>query len=80
MRHAWEQHLAAGALTDLSTLQEAICKGAVQRVCPKAMTVAVIPAGLLPLFVGTGAESEVMQHIAAPMLGGMIPRPCSPCL
>ena len=39
------------------------------------MTVAVIIAGLFPLFVGTGTGSEVMQRIAAPMVGGMITAP-----
>ena len=45
------------------------------RVRPKAMTVAVIVAGLLPLFWGQGSGSEVMQRIAAPMIGGMITAP-----
>src|SRR3546814_17588520 len=52
-------------------LDEAIREGAVQRVRPKAMTVAVILAGLFPLLLGHGAGSEVMQRIAAPMIGGM---------
>jgi Cu(I)/Ag(I) efflux system membrane protein CusA/SilA len=39
------------------------------------MTVAVILAGLLPLFIGAGAGSEVMQRIAAPMIGGMVTAP-----
>ncbi|EAO6408596.1 efflux RND transporter permease subunit [Salmonella enterica] len=42
---------------------------------PKAMTVAVIIAGLLPILWGTGAGSEVMSRIAAPMIGGMITAP-----
>ncbi|MEN8663771.1 MAG: efflux RND transporter permease subunit, partial [Polycyclovorans sp.] len=42
---------------------------------PKAMTVAVIIAGLLPLFIGAGTGSEIMQRIAAPMIGGMITAP-----
>ncbi|MEO8882145.1 MAG: efflux RND transporter permease subunit, partial [Devosia sp.] len=40
-----------------------------------AMTVAVILAGLLPILLGSGAGSEVMQRIAAPMVGGMISAP-----
>jgi copper/silver efflux system protein len=56
-------------------LKEAIIEGAVLRVRPKAMTVAVIIAGLLPLFWGAGTGSEVMQRIAAPMIGGMITAP-----
>ena len=42
---------------------------------PKAMTVAVILAGLFPIMWGTGTGSEVMQRIAAPMVGGMITAP-----
>ena len=45
------------------------------RVRPKAMTVAVILAGLFPIMWGTGTGSEVMQRIAAPMVGGMITAP-----
>jgi Cu(I)/Ag(I) efflux system membrane protein CusA/SilA len=45
------------------------------RVRPKAMTVAVIIAGLLPIMLGSGAGSEVMRRIAAPMVGGMITAP-----
>ncbi len=75
LRQAWERQLAAGQAPTLAALQAAIRDGAVQRVRPKAMTVAVILAGLLPLFVGTGAGSEVMQRIAAPMLGGMLTAP-----
>jgi copper/silver efflux system protein len=47
----------------------------VLRVRPKAMTVAVILAGLVPIVWGTGTGSEVMSRIAAPMLGGMISAP-----
>ncbi|CAA0244261.1 Cation efflux system protein CusA [Klebsiella pneumoniae] len=45
------------------------------RVRPKAMTVAVILAGLLPIMWGAGTGSEVMQRIAAPMVGGMVTAP-----
>src|SRR3546814_3899349 len=56
---------------------EAVREGALLRVRPKAMTVAVILAGLVPILVGSGAGSEVMSRIAAPMIGGMLtaPRP-----
>jgi Cu(I)/Ag(I) efflux system membrane protein CusA/SilA len=47
----------------------------VLRVRPKAMTVAVVLAGLIPIMVGHGAGSEVMQRIAAPMVGGMVTAP-----
>ncbi|MFL6652654.1 MAG: efflux RND transporter permease subunit, partial [Sulfurifustaceae bacterium] len=58
-----------------SSLDDAICEGAVLRVRPKAMTVAVILAGLLPIMFGSGTGSEVMGRIAAPMVGGMITAP-----
>lgn len=56
-------------------LIEAIRQGAVMRVRPKAMTVAVILAGLVPILFGSGTGSEVMSRIAAPMVGGMITAP-----
>ena len=56
-------------------LLAAIDEGAVQRVRPKAMTVAVIIGGLLPIMWSEGAGSEVMQRIAAPMIGGMLTAP-----
>ena len=54
---------------------DAVREGAVLRVRPKAMTVAVILAGLVPIVWGSGTGSEVMGRIAAPMLGGMITAP-----
>lgn len=56
-------------------VNEAIHEGAVLRVRPKVMTVATIMAGLLPIMWGGGTGSEVMQRIAAPMIGGMITAP-----
>jgi Cu(I)/Ag(I) efflux system membrane protein CusA/SilA len=53
----------------------AVREGALLRVRPKAMTVAVILAGLFPILVGTGTGSEVMSRIAAPMIGGMLTAP-----
>jgi Cu(I)/Ag(I) efflux system membrane protein CusA/SilA len=64
-----------GRFAGLDDLQSAIVEGAVLRVRPKAMTVAVIVAGLLPIMLGSGTGSEVMQRIAAPMVGGMITAP-----
>lgn len=61
--------------TDEESLEQAIIDGAVMRVRPKAMTAAVIVGGLLPIMIGGGTGSEVMQRIAAPMLGGMITAP-----
>jgi Cu(I)/Ag(I) efflux system membrane protein CusA/SilA len=75
LRHAWEHHLALNPQAGTPELDDAIREGAVQRVRPKAMTVAVILAGLLPILLGHGAGSEVMQRIAAPMVGGMLTAP-----
>lgn len=74
LKHAWEERLAQGE-NEVSALLDAIREGAVLRVRPKAMTVATILAGLFPIMWGTGTGSEVMQRIAAPMVGGMITAP-----
>ncbi|GGC64517.1 efflux RND transporter permease subunit [Undibacterium terreum] len=74
LKNAWEERLAAGRVSEADLL-EAIREGAVLRVRPKAMTVAVIIAGLVPIMLGAGTGSEVMQRIAAPMVGGMITAP-----
>jgi len=74
LRQAWDERLKQGK-TSAEDLLDAIREGAVLRVRPKAMTVAVILAGLLPIMWGTGTGSEVMQRIAAPMVGGMITAP-----
>jgi Cu(I)/Ag(I) efflux system membrane protein CusA/SilA len=73
--HAIEKRRAANRFTTERDLIEAIEEGAVLRVRPKAMTVAVIVAGLLPIMLGGGTGSEVMRRIAAPMVGGMITAP-----
>ncbi|PHR58030.1 MAG: CusA/CzcA family heavy metal efflux RND transporter [Robiginitomaculum sp.] len=57
---------------DLNDLRQAILDGALLRIRPIMMTVAVVIAGLLPIMLGTGTGSEVMRRIAAPMVGGMI--------
>ena len=75
LRHAWDARLASGEAPTLDLLMQSITEGAVLRVRPKAMTVAVIIAGLLPIMFGTGTGSEIMQRIAAPMVGGMITAP-----
>jgi Cu(I)/Ag(I) efflux system membrane protein CusA/SilA len=56
-------------------VEAAVREGALMRVRPKAMTVAVILAGLLPILLGHGTGSEVMSRIAAPMIGGMLTAP-----
>ena len=64
LKHAWERRLSTGESATFETLLAAIQEGAVQRVRPKAMTVSVILAGLLPILLGHGTGSEVMQRIA----------------
>lgn len=74
LKHAWMARIDQNHTRDADLL-DAIREGAVLRVRPKAMTVAVILAGLLPIMRGGGTGSEVMQRIAAPMVGGMITAP-----
>ncbi|MGE5649381.1 MAG: efflux RND transporter permease subunit, partial [Bacillota bacterium] len=74
LKHAWEERVMDGKASEADLL-DAIRAGAVLRVRPKAMTVAVIIAGLIPIMVGAGTGSEIMQRIAAPMVGGMITAP-----
>jgi Cu(I)/Ag(I) efflux system membrane protein CusA/SilA len=75
LREARVRYAAEGRPFDRAALVEAIMQGATQRVRPKSMTVAVILAGLAPIMVGSGTGSEIMQRIAAPMVGGMISAP-----
>jgi Cu(I)/Ag(I) efflux system membrane protein CusA/SilA len=75
LENAVKAQRRSGSLNRLADLEAAIMEGAVQRIRPKAMTVATIMAGLLPIMWGTGTGSEVMQRIAAPMVGGMITAP-----
>ncbi|MGD9604349.1 MAG: efflux RND transporter permease subunit, partial [Gammaproteobacteria bacterium] len=74
LKHAWDARVKEDKTSDADLLM-AIKDGAVLRVRPKAMTVAVIVAGLLPIFWGSGTGSEIMSRIAAPMVGGMITAP-----
>ncbi len=74
LKHAWQKRIDSGQENNAGLL-DAIREGAVLRVRPKAMTVAVIIAGLLPILWGSGTGSEIMSRIAAPMVGGMITAP-----
>jgi len=73
---AWRElqakRTAEGKTPTVADLYAAVMEGAVERVRPKMMTVVAIMAGLLPIMWSTGAGSEVMRRIAAPMVGGMI--------
>lgn len=56
-------------------LQQAIIAGALNRIRPKMMTVAVIIAGLLPIMFSQGDGADTMKRIAAPLVGGMLSAP-----
>ena len=75
LRQALDARLSEDKTLTRALLLEAIREGAILRVRPKAMTVTVILAGLMPLLWGQGTGSEIMSRIAAPMLGGMVTAP-----
>jgi len=75
LKQAIAARLDEGLTLTQDVLDDALREGAVLRVRPKAMTVAVIVAGLLPIFWGSGAGSEIMSRIASPMVGGMLTAP-----
>jgi Cu(I)/Ag(I) efflux system membrane protein CusA/SilA len=75
LKQALERRLAEGSPLTRDKLEKAMYEGAVLRVRPVAMTVAVILAGLAPIMWSQGTGSEVMQRVAAPMIGGMITAP-----
>jgi Cu(I)/Ag(I) efflux system membrane protein CusA/SilA len=69
---AYRQATDEGKLKNDQDLKEAIVHGAVKRVRPKMMTVIAAFAGLLPIMWSTGAGSDMMQRVAAPMIGGLV--------
>ena len=71
LHEALERHLAAGELTK-EGVEAAVIEGAVQRLRPKLMTVAVVMLSLAPILWESGIGSDVMKPIAAPIVGGMI--------
>jgi len=75
LKHAWDARSTDSEPIASQDIVAAIRQGALLRVRPKAMTVSVIIAGLLPIMWSSGTGSEVMQRIAAPMIGGMITAP-----
>ncbi|MDQ6999328.1 MAG: CusA/CzcA family heavy metal efflux RND transporter [Mariprofundus sp.] len=62
---------AGGWLTP-EAMSAAVQSGVAKRVRPIAMTATAVIAGLIPIILGTGTGSDVMQRIAAPMVGGMV--------
>ncbi|BDM62886.1 cation transporter [Shewanella sp. NFH-SH190041] len=75
LNNAIKQRRSSGNFNTEADLKAALMEGAVMRIRPKAMTVATIFFGLLPIMWGSGSGNEVMQKIAAPMVGGMITAP-----
>ncbi|MGH7944807.1 MAG: efflux RND transporter permease subunit, partial [Opitutaceae bacterium] len=69
---AYEDWKKSGRLNTTADLRDAIYHGAVKRVRPKAMTAAVIIAGLMPILWSHGAGADVMKRIATPMVGGVV--------
>jgi copper/silver efflux system protein len=69
---AYEDWKKTGRLRTAADLRDAIYHGAVKRVRPKAMTAAVIIAGLMPILWSHGAGADVMKRIATPMVGGVV--------
>ncbi|TET93430.1 MAG: efflux RND transporter permease subunit, partial [Candidatus Zixiibacteriota bacterium] len=72
LEEAVSRYRAQNRLNTLGDLQAAVIEGAVERVRPKLMTVATTILALLPIMIGHGTGSEVMQRIAAPMIGGLV--------
>jgi len=68
---AFEDARRTGRLRDIGDLREVIVQGAAKRVRPKCMTFATTCIGLFPIMCATGAGSDVMKRIAAPMVGGI---------
>ncbi|MCG8568279.1 MAG: efflux RND transporter permease subunit [Desulfobacterales bacterium] len=61
-----------GRMVSSAQLRTAVVEGAVDRVRPKIMTVATTLIGLMPVMYGSGAGSQIMKRIAAPMVGGLV--------
>ena len=69
---AYNKWKGEGRIGTLQDIEDAVLEGAVKRIRPKIMTVAVILAGLVPIMFSTGTGADVMKRIAAPMVGGVI--------
>jgi hypothetical protein len=68
---AWQKAVKDGRMRTPADLRQAVLAGAVRRIRPKFMTVATMFFGLVPILWSTGAGSEVMKRIAAPIVGGL---------
>ena len=70
--NVYKDFVKEGRMNNLKDVYDAIVVGAVERVRPKLMTVMTTMIGLVPILWGTGAGSQTMKRIAAPMVGGMV--------
>ncbi|MGD9968628.1 MAG: efflux RND transporter permease subunit [Hyphomonadaceae bacterium] len=75
LKNALQERIDRGEEVKPALIAEAVREGALLRLRPKAMTVAVILAGLFPILWTGGAGAEVMRRIAAPLVGGMLTAP-----
>jgi Cu(I)/Ag(I) efflux system membrane protein CusA/SilA len=75
LKNALKERIDRGEALTHAMIAEAVREGALLRLRPKAMTVAVILAGLFPILWTGGAGAEVMRRIAAPLVGGMLSAP-----
>ncbi len=75
LKNALQDRIDRGEAITPAIVAEAVREGALLRLRPKAMTVAVILAGLFPILWTGGAGAEVMRRIAAPLVGGMLTAP-----
>ncbi len=75
LKNALQERMGRGEEITPALVAEAVREGALLRLRPKAMTVAVILAGLFPILWTGGAGAEVMRRIAAPLVGGMLSAP-----
>lgn len=75
LKNALKERADRGETITPEVVAEAVREGALLRLRPKAMTVAVILAGLFPILWTGGAGAEVMRRIAAPLVGGMLSAP-----
>lgn len=75
LRNALQDRIDRGEALTPAVVADAVREGALLRLRPKAMTVAVVLAGLLPILFTEGTGSEVMRRIAAPLVGGMLSAP-----
>ncbi len=71
LQEALDLRLARGPI-DAAGIEAATIDGAVHRLRPKLMTVAVVMISLAPILWETGIGADVMKPIAAPIVGGMI--------